>query len=183
MTDVLKQEIGLPVPSFSLPALEGAGHGTLEGILDGRKGALVVFWSAVCTHCLRYDDYFNTFEARHSALGFVAIASRRNESREEMLSAVRERRLTFPILRDEDGAVARLWYTQQTPRCYLLDPSRTLHYRGAIDNFRMPGDPEYIAWLEPAIDSFLAGEPIARTETASFGCAIETVYYQIPKQL
>jgi peroxiredoxin len=179
----MKQEIGLPVPSFSLPRLEGAGSVSLQDYLDGRRGALVVFWSGVCTHCVRYDDYFNTFSRRQPLLGFLAIASRMNEPGTQMLSAVRARGLTFPILVDEGGKVARLWYAQQTPRCYLLGPDRTLHYRGAIDNFRMPGDPEYTAWLEPAIASFLAGEPIARPETASFGCAIETVYYQIPRQL
>ena len=35
----------------------------------------------------------------------------------------------------------------------------------------------------PAIRAFLGGEPVARPETASFGCAIQTVYYQLPKQL
>jgi thiol-disulfide isomerase/thioredoxin len=173
----------LAVPSFSLPRLEGAGNTSLEELLNGRRGALVVFWSGVCSHCIRYDDYFNTFSRRHPQLGFVAVASRLNESRSEMLSAVQARGLTFPILKDEGGSVARLWYAQQTPRCYLVGPDRTLYYRGAIDNFKMAGDPEYIGWLEPAVSSFLAGEPIARPETASFGCAIETVYYQIPRQL
>ena len=56
-------------------------------------------------------------------------------------------------------------------------------YRGAIDNFKFPEDNEYLAYLEPAIASFLAGQPIARAETASFGCAIQTVYYRLPKQL
>lgn len=179
----MKQEIGFPLPSFSLPRIEGPGSATLEQLLAGRRGAVVVFWSGVCSHCLRYDEYFNTFSGRQPLLGFVAIASRMNESRAQMLSAVRERRLTFPILVDDGGKVARLWYAQQTPRCYLLGPDKALYYRGAIDNFRMPGDPEYVPWLEPAIASFIAGEPIARPETASFGCAIETVYYQIPGQL
>jgi hypothetical protein len=60
---------------------------------------------------------------------------------------------------------------------------RTLLYRGAIDNFKYPGDPEYLAYLDPAVNSFLAGEPIARKETASFGCAIQSVYYILPKPL
>lgn len=59
----------------------------------------------------------------------------------------------------------------------------TFPIRGAIDNFKMPADAEYREWLEPAIASFLTGEPIARPETASFGCAIETAYYRIPGRL
>ena len=151
--------------------------------LGGRRGAVVVFWSGVCSHCLRYDEYFNSFQRRHPEIGFAAIASRLNESPQVMSSAVRDRGLTFPILLDEGGKVAREWFAQQTPRSYLVGADGNLYYRGAIDNFRMPADPDYIAYLEPAVRSFVAGEPIARSETASFGCAIETVYYQIPGQL
>jgi len=37
--------------------------------------------------------------------------------------------------------------------------------------------------LEPAIDDFLTGRPVERNETASFGCAIQSVYYILPKSL
>ncbi|SRR6266566_2412472 len=177
------QAIGQAIGDFSLPALDGSGRRKLADYLDGKQGALVTFWSGVCTHCIRYDRYFNSFTLLHPELGFVTIASRQGESREEMLSSVRERKLQFPILLDASGIVARQWYSQQTPRCYLLASDRRLLYRGAIDNFKAAADGEYLAYLEPAIASFLAGEPIGRTETASFGCAIDTVYYQLPKQL
>lgn len=178
-----KQDIGDPVSPFVLPLLDGAGERTLQSFLEGRRGALIFFWSGVCTHCVRYDGYFNGFQSLHPELGFAAIASRLNEPRATMLSAVRDRHLTFPILVDEGGQVARRWFSQQTPRCYLMGPARELRYRGAVDNFRMPADPEYRAWLEPAIESFLAGQPIARPETASFGCSIDTAYYRLPGQL
>jgi len=179
----IRQGIGLPVHPFQLARLDGQGVGGLLGCLQGRRGAVVAFWSGVCSHCVRYDEYFNTFAARHPELAFIAIASRLSETPALMQASVRERRLTFPILLDEGGTTARHWYAQQTPRCYLVAPDLTLLYRGAIDNFKMPGDPDYLAYLEPAVASYLAGEPIARPETASFGCAIETVYYQIPGQL
>jgi hypothetical protein len=64
-----------------------------------------------------------------------------------------------------------------------MDSNRTLLYRGAIDNYKFPEDPEFVAFLDPAIDQFRAGEPISRPETASFGCAIQSVYYTLPKAL
>jgi hypothetical protein len=183
MPEARKQEIGQPVLPFRLPLLDGGGSRSLEEVLVGKRGALITFWSSVCSHCVRYDRYFNGFAQAHPELGFTAIASRVNETAAQMLSAMHERGLSFPILLDHGGTVARLWYSQQTPRCYLIDPDLRLMYRGAIDNFRMPREREYVAWLEPAITSFLAGETIARPETASFGCAIETVYFQLPPQL
>ena len=84
---------------------------------------------------------------------------------------------TFPILVDADGAVAAQWFTQQTPRAFLIDAGLALRYRGAIDNFQFPDDPDYAAYLEPAISDLLAGRPVAQPETSSFGCAIQSVYY------
>ena len=58
-----------------------------------------------------------------------------------------------------------------------------LLYRGAIDNYKYPSDPEHQPYLEPAIEDLLAGRPIGRPETASFGCPVESVYYDLPKPL
>jgi len=80
-------------------------------------------------------------------------------------------------------AVARELFTQQTPRAFLVDAESRLLYRGAIDNFKYPEDNEYEAYLEPAIEQMLAGKPIARPEVPSFGCAIQSVYYTIPRPL
>ena len=177
-----KQLIGGIVPEVSLPLTSG-GAGSLQQFLDGKKGLVVVFWSETCSHCLRYDTYFNEFAQNHPELGLVAIACRQGETASQILATIAQRKLRFPILHDQDGRVARQWYTQQTPRVFLIDSDRRLLYRGAIDNFRYPSDPDYQAYLRPAIEAFLAGKPIARAETASFGCAVQSVYYQLPKPL
>lgn len=179
-----KQEIGLPVSDFSLPHLGSSGNRrSLADFLPEKKGAVVVFWSGVCSHCLRYDDYFNRFESRHPELSLVAIAARYGETADQILATAKQRALSFPILHDPPGAIARQWYTQQTPRAFLIDHERKLLYRGAIDNYKYPEDSEYVGYLEPAISSFLAGEPIVKSETASYGCAIQSVYYILPKLL
>lgn len=149
----------------------------------GKKGAVVVFWSSVCSHCIRYDSYLSGFEAKHPELALVAVASRQGETLDQIRKTTAERKLSFPILHDSNGVVARQWYTEQTPRAFLLDAERTLLYRGAIDNYKFPNDATYLAYLEPAIGEFLAGRPIRQTETASFGCAIQSVYYILPRPL
>ncbi len=177
-----KQEMGSIVPEFELPLITGEIR-NLASFLEGKKGAVVVFWSETCSHCIHYDEYFNAFAGRHPEIGFVAVASRAGESLEQIRATVAERKLVFPILHDNGGKVARQWFTQQTPRAFLLNSEKRLLYRGAIDNFKYPQDPEYQSYLAPAIEAFLAGRPIARTETASFGCAVESVYYILPKPL
>ncbi len=174
------QALGGRVPIFTLPAV-GGGQTSLDGALEAKRGAVVVFWSGVCSHCRRYDGYLNGFAARFGDLALVVIASRQSETAGDLRRMIADRKLTFPILHDAARRVAHQWLVEQTPRVFLIDGERSLLYRGAIDNFKYPGDADYLPYLEPAIDDFLAGRPIERPETASFGCAVESVYYGLPK--
>jgi peroxiredoxin len=176
------QEIGAVVDDFTLPNVNG-GRQSLSEFLNGKRGAVVAFWSGICSHCVRYDGYFNSFAGRHPDIALVTVASRHGETPEMIRSVAKDRGLTIPILHDTGSAVAKQWFTQQTPRVFLIDSNRTLLYRGAIDNFKFPDDPQHEAYLEPAIAAFLAGQPVPRSETASFGCAIMSVYYILPKSV
>ena len=64
-----------------------------------------------------------------------------------------------------------------------MDAQGALLYRGAVDNYKYSDDPEFVPYLEPAIQQFLHGQPIEKQETASYGCAIQSVYYTLPKAL
>jgi peroxiredoxin len=174
--------MGGAMGDFSLQRTTG-GMVSLSKLLEGKRGGVAVFWSGICSHCVRYDGYLNGFQARRPELGFFAIASRNGETPEAIVRQAAERKLTFPILLDPGGRIAAEWQAPQTPRAYLMDANRTLLYRGAIDNYKYAEDPEYQAYLEPAIDEFLSGVPVTRQETASFGCAIQSVYYILPKAL
>jgi peroxiredoxin len=177
-----QQFFGQPLPDFTLRDLAGKQF-NLATALQGKKGAVIIFWSSTCSHCVRYDKTLNAFAASHPEFVFAVLSSRHGETPEAIEKAVRDRRITFNLLHDPVGKVAAEWYTQQTPRAFLLDDQARLLYRGAIDNFKYPEDPEYVGYLEPAIADYLAGRPVARTETASFGCAIQSVYYILPRSL
>ncbi len=176
------QNLGDPMPDFTLPAL-GGGQRSLAAALERKRGAAIVFWSSVCSHCRRYDDYLNGFQDRHGDLALVVVAARQDETAEDLERAIADRGLTFEIVHDAERRVAHRWLVEQTPRVFLTGGERRLLYRGAIDNFKYPQDPEYLPYLEPAIEDFLAGREVARPETASFGCPVESVYYQLPKPL
>jgi peroxiredoxin len=178
----IPQSLGGAVDDFALRDLAGVER-RLSDFLSAKKGAVVIFWSGICSHCVRYDGYLNGFTSRHPELGLVAVASRQGETPDQIGKSAAQRGLTFPLLLDPAASVAARWSTQQTPRAFLIDAGRVLLYRGAIDNYKYKGDPDYVAYLEPAIGEFLAGLPIGRPETQSFGCAIQSVYYILPKNL
>jgi thiol-disulfide isomerase/thioredoxin len=175
-----QQNFGEPLSDFSLQSLSGPIV-TLSSKLEGKRGAVVVIWSSTCSHCIRYDKYFNGFEQRYPDLSLTVVSARQGETLESAKLAADQRKLKFCIVHDPASSVAQRWFTQQTPRAFLMDANRALLYRGAIDNYKFPEDPEYIAYLEPAIDQFLSGSAIMRQETSSYGCAIQSVYYTLPK--
>jgi len=177
------QTIGGSVPDLSLESVITGQRHSISSVVSGRRGGLVVFWSGVCTHCVRYDPYFNQFEAAHPDIALYVIATRFMETTDDVRRAVAERGLRFTLYDGSDGAAAAAFFAQQTPRVYLIDANRTLLYRGAVDNFKYAYDPEYQPYLERAIESFLAGRAIERPETGSFGCAVKSVYYQLPKMI
>ena len=174
------QAFGECLSDFVLPSLDGE-RVSLGGVLAGRRGGVVVFWSGVCSHCVRYDAYLNGFASEHPELALVAVASRQQETAAELRATAASRGLTFPILHDADRRVAHAWLVEQTPRAFLLDAGRRLVYRGAIDNFKYPRDSGFEPHLEDAVADFLAGRAPRRRETPSFGCPIESVYYELPK--
>ena len=136
--DQEKQKFGEQLGDFALQQVRTGTKLSLSQALAGKKGAVVVFWSGVCSHCVRYDPFLNAFEKRHPELAFVAVASRHGETFESIEAAVKERNLTFPLLHDPGGKIAAAWYTQQTPRAFLMDANRNLLYRGAIQISNTP---------------------------------------------
>jgi peroxiredoxin len=177
-----QQRFGEPLPDFSLRTLKGE-VATLSSAIGNKKGAVIVVWSSTCSHCIRYDKYFNSFEERHPDLGLLIVSSRHGEQLDAVRKAASRRRLLFSIVHDPAGQVAGQWFTRQTPRAFLLDRNGALLYRGAIDNYKYSDDPEFVPYLEPALEQFLQGQPVEKPETASFGCAIQSVYYILPKAL
>jgi len=168
------------MPDVELPLASG-GATILSQRLTNHRGAVVLFWSGMCAHCARYDEYLNTFEQRHPEIALLAIAARHTETLQQIRLTVADRGLTFPIAHCADGRAAAGWQAPQTPRAYLVDRHRMLRYRGAIDNYKYRNDAAYAEYLEPAIDDFLHGRPIVRAETPSFGCAIDSIYYALPR--
>ncbi len=171
---------------FLLTEIQGGSAVSLAGLLSegsDLRGVAVVFWSSACSHCRRYDPYLNGFARDHPELGLVAIGARQTENATDLKRVIEQRRLRFPILHDPDLQVADSWEVAQTPRVFLLDRQLRLLYRGAIDNFKYPRDPEHQGYLEDAIADFLAGRPIDRAETPGFGCPTRSVYFELPKPL
>jgi peroxiredoxin len=169
---------GAIAPDFTLPAVPGGEAMSVDSVLGESKPlGVVIFWSAVCSHCRRYDAFLGGFGERYPEIGLLAVASRRSETAESLARALEDRWLRFPLVFDEDLAMARAWGVRQTPTAFLLDGDRRVLYRGAIDDFTHPDTPSYRPYLESAIADALSDRPLAMPESAAFGCPVDSVYY------
>ncbi len=80
------------------------------------------------------------------------------------------------IIRDTAGVLGRLYGARNTPQYAIIDPQGVLRYSGAIDN-RQTSSAKDIAgatnYVRAALDSGLAGRPIAVSQTQPYGCEVK----------
>ena len=79
-------------------------------------------------------------------------------------------------LMDDDGTVGKAYGARTTPHMYIVNPSGTLVYAGAIDSIRSanPADiPKATNYVKQALAETLAGKPVTTASTQPYGCAVK----------
>lgn len=160
-------------PKFTLPnALTGA-QTSLSEAMAGKKAVVVMFVSALCPICASYHSRILSLAKEYApkGVGFLAINSNRNEPLAELKAHARGHKYPFPVLKDATDKTADAYDARVTPEAYVIDSHGALVYHGRIDN---NFDPALATThdLANALDSLLAGKPIAKPRTKAFGCAI-----------
>ena len=169
--------LGTEAPAFSLPDPDGNVH----SLADGADAYVVMF---ICNHCPFVKHVAeelarigHDYAARNVSI--VAINSNDIENYPadgpaKMKEESRRRGYSFPYLLDEDQAIAKAYRAACTPDFYVFDRDRKLVYRGQLDDSRpSSGSPVDGRDLRGALDSTLAGEPVANAQKPSIGCNIK----------
>ena len=80
------------------------------------------------------------------------------------------------IIRDTAGVLGKLYGARNTPQYAIVDPEGVLRYVGAIDD-RQTWSSKDVAgatnYVRAALDSGLAGRPIAVAQTQPYGCEVK----------
>jgi hypothetical protein len=80
------------------------------------------------------------------------------------------------IIRDTAGVLGRLYGARNTPQYAIIDPEGVLRYGGAIDDRRTSSAEDIRGatnYVRAALDSGLAGRPIAVAQTQPYGCEVK----------
>lgn len=181
LTPTTQIPLGFTAPDFSLP--EPAAENALRGLKDlrGEKATVVVF---ICNHCpyvIHVMAEIVQIAKDYEAKGVKLIAINSNDvenypadSPEKMVEFATEYGFTFPYLYDESQEVARAYDAACTPDFNVFGENMICQYRGQLDGARPGSDaPNDGAALRQALDSILAGQPIASPQVPSTGCNIK----------
>jgi thiol-disulfide isomerase/thioredoxin len=155
--DTLRQQAGLlalreptPIMDFELDDLQGRGVK-----LSSFKGKvfLLNFWATWCEPCRTEIPTMIRLHDKLSRLGFEIVAIDVMESPDTVARYVREARMTFPVLLDNDGKAANTYGARGIPTTYVVD-----HTGNAVS-----GVTGAIEWHTPAMEEYLRALLAART--------------------
>ncbi|MBV7332601.1 TlpA family protein disulfide reductase [Chloroflexi bacterium TSY] len=112
---------GHPAPEFTLTTLDG----DVVNLSDFRGQPVILnFWASWCGPCrVEMPDLQETYDT-HSEDGVVVLGinlTRRENSLDDVPAFIDEFGLTFPIVLDEEGEVAKLYQVRGQPASAFID--------------------------------------------------------------
>ena len=170
--------IGRQVPDVRFTDLAGRAHRLSDW--RGEAGLVVAVTSATCPLSKRYLPSLAALEPelRAQGIGLVLVNPFASEDPAEIRAQLAAHSFTAPYVHEVDRALTGALGARSTTEVFLLDATRTLVYRGALDdqydlvrNLPAPRQPH----LRRAVAALLRGEPPEMAATAAPGCDLEAV--------
>ncbi len=163
------------VKNFTLRDYRGKQH----SLGDYSKSKLVVL-AVLGTDCplvKLYAPRLERLSKKYADQGvtFLGINSNEQDTVTKVAAFARIHRITFPVLKDPDNAVADLLKAERSPEVFVLDAKRQIRYRGRIDDQFGVGFQRSKPTrddLAIAIDELLAGKKVSIAKTKATGCII-----------
>jgi cytochrome c biogenesis protein CcmG/thiol:disulfide interchange protein DsbE len=116
--------LGEVAPAPSLPRLEGEGNGSLTDYRG--RWVLVNFWASWCIPCRQEAPALEDFQRRYGDGRFTVLGIDSRDLSGDGRAFVERYGLSYPQLRDGDGATAHDYGTTGVPENFLIDPKGKL---------------------------------------------------------
>lgn len=118
--------LGEPAPAPTLPCLEGSPcpTGTGEGSIADYRGrwVLVNVWASWCDPCRDESPALEDYWREHRRDGLTVLGIDSEDLSDDAREFVREFGLTYPMLRDGEGAARDEFAMSGFPESFLVDP-------------------------------------------------------------
>ncbi|MAB79142.1 MAG: redoxin [Planctomycetes bacterium] len=167
--------IGKLVADLEFKEIDGS-RGRLSDHAD-RKALVIVMRQIGCPVSDRYGPRIARLEEEFSGRGvdFMFVNADKYLTVDEVREEVENHGFRGRYVHDADESFVETLGADTTTTTFVLDASRTLRYRGAVDDQIARGTtlPEVRRnYLRDALESVLANEPVAVSATSAPGCAL-----------
>jgi thiol-disulfide isomerase/thioredoxin/mono/diheme cytochrome c family protein len=169
--------VGRLVPD--VPFTDTAGRpGKLSDVAKGGKLLVVAFTDTGCPLCKKYAPTLARLEAEYGPKGvaFLFVNPTASDTPSDVRAFVADHGLAGRYVRDTAGTLTAALGARTTTEAFVLDPARTVVYRGAVDDQYGLGyslDAPRTRYLAAALDDLLAGNPPAIGATTAPGCELD----------
>ncbi len=132
--------LGEQAPTSPLPRLEGGGSGSLAEYRG--RWVLVNFWASWCVPCREEAPALESFQRQHRGKDFTVLGIDSRDLSGDGRAFVRRFGLTYPQLRDGDGASAHDFGTTGVPENFLINPRGRVRLllHGPVDEEYLRGE-------------------------------------------
>lgn len=169
--------VGRRVVDVKSIALDGKEY-RLSTSLNERKALVVAVTSSSCPISKKYLPTLAKLEKEYGdkGVGFLLLNPIATDSTDDIAKQLAAAGFNGPYFHDKDGAHAKTLGLTSTTEVFVIDPNRTIVYRGAVDDQYGIGystDAPKRTYLKDALDAVLAGKEPAVRATTSPGCVLD----------
>jgi thiol-disulfide isomerase/thioredoxin/mono/diheme cytochrome c family protein len=183
--DGASRGVGRLVPDLKLVGLGSSVPGgpqapaqTLAGVLASKRLVVVTMTSVTCPISKKLAPRLAKLEDewREKGVAFIYVNTVEAESESDMRRQAREQGWEGPYLADRDRSVSGALDARTTTEVFVIDASRTLLYRGAVDDqygigTSLPEPRQH--FLRDAIEAALEGQKLRVRSTFPPGCLLD----------
>jgi AhpC/TSA family/Copper type II ascorbate-dependent monooxygenase, C-terminal domain len=168
--------VGHRVPDVTFKVLQGRPM-TL-GRFQSHRPLVILIFSTDCPISNKYGPERARLEKDYGAKGvaFLFVDPEGGETDQEINDYVSKYGINSPVVHDVAGRLVKALRATTTTEAFLLDPSRTLVYRGAINDQYGLGYGKELpekSYLRDALDALLSGRVPEPAATTAPGCALD----------
>jgi peroxiredoxin len=183
ITSAFAVKIGEPAPNFT-----GVDSNGKQQSLSAYKGKFVVLeWhNQGCPYTRKHYEsgnmqrlqkewtskgviWLTVISSAPGTQGFVT-PTQENEYLQKMSAA------PTAVIMDPGGSLGHLYGAKTTPHMFIIDPSGTLIYNGAIDDHPTSDQADIASsknYVSAALQEAMSGKPVAEAATRPYGCSVK----------